>query len=260
MRDTAFVCVEGTRVQIPAGVFVLKKSGAKVSGIIQFYVTEYYSLSDILCTNLTTKADANLLETAGMINISVFSGLDTVVLKDGAKIKLSIPSMDYKPEMYLFSGVKDKMGLINWSLQNSNDPLPILEIAEQMPEFIGGDSPFFNFTSNNFKYPESARQLGIQGKALAEIIIDENGIVKNPPLLRGISSDIDKEILRVINLLPPFKPGYNAGKPCSICFRFPFCVILNDCNNPFSSTFYENSKPISQTLDIDSKNVEMDSN
>lgn len=93
-------------------------------------------------------------------------------------------------------------------------------VVEEMPKYPGGEIELVKYIAKNFKYPSTNGNLS-KTKIYAEFIIDKNGAVKNAKILKGISPDLDKEALRVINSMPKWIPGKQAGKPVDVKMRYP---------------------------------------
>ena len=62
------------------------------------------------------------------------------------------------------------------------------------------------------KYPDSAVAAGEQGKVIAEFIIEEDGSVSNVTITRGVTEDIDNEVIKVISASPKWKPARLQGR------------------------------------------------
>lgn len=102
----------------------------------------------------------------------------------------------------------------------------LFTIVEQMPEFPGGDNALFKFLSDNVKYPRKARNKGITGKVYIHFVVDKEGNVTDISLLRGVSPEIDEEALRVMRLMPKWKPGYQNGRAVSVMYNLPINFTL----------------------------------
>ncbi|MEA3316840.1 MAG: energy transducer TonB [Bacteroidota bacterium] len=86
-----------------------------------------------------------------------------------------------------------------------------------MPEFIGKNKSFKKFILANIKYPNKAKQLGIEGTVYIEFIINIDGSVSDIKILRGISPDLNKEAIRLIKLTNKmWLPGEQRGKKVKI--------------------------------------------
>lgn len=95
------------------------------------------------------------------------------------------------------------------------------ELVEVMPEFPGGNVELRRFILMNLRYPEKAMKEGIQGKVFVYFTIDENGKVVHPKVMRSISPELDEEALRVVKLMPDWKPGMQSGKAVATDYVVP---------------------------------------
>lgn len=77
---------------------------------------------------------------------------------------------------------------------------------EILPEMKGGLKKLYS----EITYPEKARAAGIEGRVYIEFIVDKNGKVAEPTLLRGIGGGCDEEVLKAIKLME-FTPGVQNG-------------------------------------------------
>ena len=102
----------------------------------------------------------------------------------------------------------------------------ISDLADQMPEFPGGQKILRMFLSLNLTYPRAATDYGIQGDVIVEFQIDETGQVKSPQVIKGIGGGCDEECLRVINLMPKWKPAMNNGVPISVRYQMTIKYTL----------------------------------
>lgn len=97
---------------------------------------------------------------------------------------------------------------------------------QTMPEFPGGPRELFNYIRQNLNYPKKARKENISGKVLVEFIIDEKGNVTDEKVVEGIGGGCDEEALRVVRLLPRWKPGRKNGVPDKVKYKLPFVFNL----------------------------------
>ncbi len=81
------------------------------------------------------------------------------------------------------------------------------------PEFPGGQPELVRFLNKNLRYPVRARDSHVEGRVFTGFTIEKNGMLSDIRVLRGIGSGCDEEALRVIHLLPRWKPALVAGKP-----------------------------------------------
>jgi len=104
----------------------------------------------------------------------------------------------------------------------------VYTVVEQMPEYPGGEEARIKFMSENMSYPAEARKNGIQGKVFVTFIVEKNGEVSHVKTLRGIGGGCDEEAVRVISMMPDWKPGKQGGKPVRVQFNLPVQFKLDD--------------------------------
>jgi Ca-activated chloride channel homolog len=93
--------------------------------------------------------------------------------------------------------------------------------VEKSPEFPGGTEALNNFIRKNLKYPEELKESGISGMVIVSFTIDTDGSIKDIKILRGLDPLLNQEAIRVIKLLPKWKPGMQNGKPVKSSYILP---------------------------------------
>jgi len=96
-------------------------------------------------------------------------------------------------------------------------------VVEKMPELIGG----LGSIQQKMRYPEMARKAGIEGRVYVQFVVDENGNVVDPQILRGIGGGADEEAIRVVSQAK-FKPGMQRGKPVRVKYSLPILFSLGN--------------------------------
>lgn len=94
--------------------------------------------------------------------------------------------------------------------------------VEQMPELKGGIGEL----QQQIEYPEMAKKAGVEGQVIVQFVVDENGNVLNPQVLRGIGAGADEEALRVVKEAE-FTPGQQRGEPVRVKMSLPIRFSLN---------------------------------
>ena len=92
----------------------------------------------------------------------------------------------------------------------------IFQIVEEMPAYPGGDVKLMEFVAKNIKYPQIARETGIQGRVFVGFVVEPDGSVSNVKVLRGIGGGCDEEAMRVVQSMPKWKPGKQLGNPVRV--------------------------------------------
>ena len=77
----------------------------------------------------------------------------------------------------------------------------------------------------NFRYPEKAQEMGIQGRVFVMFTIGFDGSIINIRT-RGPDKNLEREAKRIISLLPKFTPGIQKGRPVRVPFSIPIQFIL----------------------------------
>jgi protein TonB len=106
-------------------------------------------------------------------------------------------------------------------VKEGNDDDVIFIVVEQQAEFPGGFQAMGKFLAKNMKYPVQARRMEIEGSVYVSFVIDKDGNISDPQIIKGISTECDKEAIRVVKLMPPWKPGKQNGKPVKCRFVLP---------------------------------------
>jgi protein TonB len=99
-------------------------------------------------------------------------------------------------------------------------------VVEEMPMFPGGDPALLAYIAANTQYPEIAKENNIQGKVIVRFCVTSKGGVNQVSVLKGVDPELDKEAIRVVTTLPPFKPGKQGGKPVPVWYMVPIAFTL----------------------------------
>lgn len=117
--------------------------------------------------------------------------------------------------------------------------------ADKMPSFPGGEQALLQFLSKNIQYPTKAMEAGVQGRVLMSFAIDKNGSITDITAKDCTISSYDKKFfdkltveqqeklkkecilafakegVRLIRLMPNWKPGESKGKKVKALYRLP---------------------------------------
>jgi len=111
------------------------------------------------------------------------------------------------------------------------EPEPVDDIpytvVEDQPEFPGGAAALYEYLSKNIKYPAICRENNIQGRVVVVFIVNRDGSIVEPEVVKSVNPMLDKEALRVISNMPKWKPGLQFGKPVRVKFTVPVNFRLN---------------------------------
>ena len=99
-----------------------------------------------------------------------------------------------------------------------------LRIVEELPEFPGGATAFMKWLTKNLRYPSIAQQRKVEGKVVAQFIVNTDGSISNIELVTRVDPNLDREALRVLMMMPKWKAGKQNDKPCrtQVCIPIVF--------------------------------------
>lgn len=107
----------------------------------------------------------------------------------------------------------------------------IFIVSENQPEFPGGPRAMMKFLADNIRYPVEAQKNGIQGRVVCDFIVMKNGSIHDVGIVRGVDPFLDAEAMRIINLMPKWKPGTQRGQTVNVRVILPVVFRLQG-NNP----------------------------
>ena len=102
----------------------------------------------------------------------------------------------------------------------------IFQVVEEMPEFPGGMGECMKFLGKNIKYPQISQENGVQGRVIVQFVVNQDGSIVDPQVVRGVDPYLDKEALRVISMMPKWKPGKQRGTAVRVKFTVPVMFRL----------------------------------
>ena len=95
------------------------------------------------------------------------------------------------------------------------------EEVEVKPEYPGGMGELGKLLNSNLKYPLISFENGVQGEVLVQFVVDKEGNVEEVTVSKGVDPYLDAEALRVIKMMPKWKPGKHEGKEVNVKCTIP---------------------------------------
>ncbi len=110
----------------------------------------------------------------------------------------------------------------------------VYEMVEEMPKFPtpegtnrSSGAAVVKFLQDNLRYPEAAVQAKTEGRVIAQYVVEADGRVTSPIIIRSVSKEIDAEAIRIIKLMPRWIPGKDkAGKAVAVKYTVPVVFSL----------------------------------
>ncbi len=110
---------------------------------------------------------------------------------------------------------------VNIEEEKEEEEQPIFTVVEKDPEFPGGTEALYKYLAENIKYPQLARDNGITGKVYITFVVERDGSIANPKILRDIGGGCGAEAIRVVKAMPKWTPGKQRGKAVRVQFNLP---------------------------------------
>lgn len=103
----------------------------------------------------------------------------------------------------------------------------VFMVVEIMPSFPGGEEALMRFLQKNVRYPRMAQEIGIEGRVFVQFVVDKDGKVSEVQTVgahRG--GGLEEEAVRVVKLMPNWKPGKQSGRSVSVRYNLPIGFTL----------------------------------
>lgn len=108
-------------------------------------------------------------------------------------------------------------------------PQEPLTVAEQMPEFPGGQQAMMAYMVKHMRYPQDCIESEIEGKVFMGFVVGGDGLITDVKVMRGVPAcpAMDKEAARVVQSMPNWTPGRQNGRPVAVRMVVPVVFKLN---------------------------------
>ena len=154
---------------------------------------------------------------------------------DQIKVVETLPELPKEAEQTLLAttiGDVEDLGT-----KSNSEPLPPVattldnqpvdfRIVEQLPEFPGGMTMFMQWLTKNLKYPQDAQEIKLQGKVVVSFIVNRDGSITDAKVVHSVNPSLDNEAMRVIRMMPRWKPGIQNNQPCRTMIAVPIVFEL----------------------------------
>jgi periplasmic protein TonB len=104
----------------------------------------------------------------------------------------------------------------------SNGDSLIYVRVDEMPEFVGGREAMARFLRNNLS--ASVKKTKVKTRVVVQFTISRSGELRDISIISGVDPVIDKEIVRVLSIMPRWNPGKQGGHPIDVRFRLPISI------------------------------------
>ena len=199
-----------------------KEKGEQGRVILQFIVERDGSVTDVkVVRSISLALDAEAIRVvSGMPKWKPGMQKGKVV-----KVKYTLPVMFSLEKKEPASS--DNTIIVDKGGTTKVDGNHIFQVVEEMPEFPGGMGECMKWIGQNVKYPKEAHDKGVQGRVLITFIVEKDGSITEPKVARGVSPALDAEALRVVSIMPKWKPAKQRGQVVRVKYTIPVMFRLN---------------------------------
>lgn len=103
----------------------------------------------------------------------------------------------------------------------------IIEFPDVEAQFPGGTVELQKWIANNVVYPQTSIEMNEQGKVYLSFVVEEDGSITNVTIVKGVSTDLDREAKRLVKSMPKWVPGEAAGEKARTRCQIPINFTLN---------------------------------
>jgi periplasmic protein TonB len=124
--------------------------------------------------------------------------------------------------------------------QKSTEDETIYTTVDTPPIFHGGYKALYTFMCENINPPKDIPTDKRLNKVFIKFVVEKDGSVALPEIIRGVSDECNKEAIRVIGLLPKWQAGgmmkYGVWKPLRVYYIVSVAFFQNksDCEKSYS--------------------------
>jgi TonB family protein len=104
----------------------------------------------------------------------------------------------------------------------------IAKSTETRAEFPGGEKEKMKFITFNMEYPLAASQKGIEGSVFVRFNVEIDGSLTDIEIVKGLEGGFNEEVIRLLKLMPKWKPATRDGKPFRSVYNMPMTFRIND--------------------------------
>ena len=209
------------------------KKGIQGRGIVQFVVEKDGSITNV---KILRGVDPELDKEAVRVVSAMPKWKPGTQRGEAVRVRFTVPVMfrlteDKIPVKY--APIENKINelvVVGYAPEGTTVPEEgtIFEVVEQMPEYPGGMPAMMEFISKNIKYPAAAQQAKIQGRVTIQFIVNTEGNIINPRVLRSADPLLDAEAIRLTTIMPKWKPGMQRGQAVNVKYTVPSMFRLQE--------------------------------
>ena len=209
------------------------KKGIQGRGIVQFVVEKDGSITNV---KILRGIDPELNKEAVRVISAMPKWKPGTQKGEAVRVKYTVPVMFRLTEnntQVKYAPIEskiDEMVVVGYAPEEATYPeeVTVFEVVEKMPEYPGGMSAMMEFIGKNIKYPVAAQKAKIQGRVVIQFIVDKEGNIICPRVIRGADPLLDAEAIRLTTIMPKWKPGMQRGQAVNVKYTVPIMFRLQE--------------------------------
>lgn len=127
---------------------------------------------------------------------------------------------DQKFQNYMKDGDESEL-VPAMEVHTLNQETDTFNFVEELPLFPGGQEALMKFWTTNLIYPDLEKENGVQGNVYVSFVVNKLGEVVSVKVIRGVSKGLDNEAIRVVKMMPKWRPGKQNGKIVNTRYNLP---------------------------------------
>ena len=88
--------------------------------------------------------------------------------------------------------------------------------VDVQPSFPGGEMAMYEWIGKNLSYPPEMAETDVIGSVIVQCVIEKDGTVSDIQTMKSLYPLLDKEVVRVVSMMPKWNPGMINGQPVRV--------------------------------------------
>ncbi|MCR4836338.1 MAG: energy transducer TonB [Bacteroidaceae bacterium] len=108
--------------------------------------------------------------------------------------------------------------IVNVESPDSNE---VFQAVDEMPEFPGGMEKLIQFIADSIHLPKCVTEGNVEGRSIVEFVVNKDGTLSDFKIAVPLHKECDVEAIRVLTLMPRWKPGKEDGELVRVRYAIP---------------------------------------
>ena len=103
----------------------------------------------------------------------------------------------------------------------------IFDVVEENAQFPGGEGACMKWLYDHIKYPSICQEQGVQGRVIVAFVVNKDGSIVDVKVVRSPDQHLSDEAVRVVKMMPKWKPARQGNKTVRSRFNLPVMFRLS---------------------------------